>query len=475
MSKLIVLSNRVTLPQPQKQQAGGLAVALEDALNGIGGIWVGWHGEKSDLPQDQFDQLIDGAVEYHTCALSHDQYVGFYCGFANDVLWPFMHQQQQYIQFNESDYQTYQNVNRKFAQHLHRISDDDDIIWVHDYHFLSVAHYCRKLGMKNRIGFFLHIPFPSEHLWQQVPHAKTLARDLADYDLLGLQTEYDQEHCFQFLRKTLNLKSVQQNVLIHETRQVSVQCYPIGVHPSAIQKRAAAEFSVPLDFNLNPNKPIKNIISVDRIDYSKGLLEKISALHQFYAKQPEMLEQVCQLQIACPCRLDVDTYQDLYQRFKKDVESLNQAYPTQHGPVFDCRYDSLDHVNLMRLYRHSDICWVNSVKDGMNLVAKEYIAAQDPENPGVLILSKYAGASEHMAEAIIVDPYNTESMIQGLNRAITMSKDERISRYQLLYQGLKDFDIIDWRNQFLEDLRNTGQTFYYIKRPNQVSQYQPYF
>src|SRR5690606_23160854 len=166
VSRLIVLSNRVTLPNPNSTQAGGLAVAIEDALNGIGGIWVGWNGKRTTNRQNTFDVLRDQQVEYHTCSFSEAEYQGYYCGFATGALWPLMHDQNQYIDYTDQDYQIYQDVNLKFARQLQKIAQPGDMIWVQDYHFLSIAHYCRQLGMRNRIGFFLHIPFPEYQKWQ---------------------------------------------------------------------------------------------------------------------------------------------------------------------------------------------------------------------------------------------------------------------------------------------------------------------
>lgn len=461
MSRLIVLSNRVTLPNPNATQAGGLAVALEDALNGIGGIWMGWNGKKTAYRQNSFDVLKDQQIEYHTCSFSEAEYQGFYCGFANGALWPLMHDQNQYIDYSDQDYRIYQDVNFKFARQLQKIIEPGDMIWVHDYHFLSVAHYCRQLGMRNRIGFFLHIPFPETQKWQDLACSQHLAAHLAQYDLLGMQTHQDQKNCYDFLKTTLSLTAHTNNILRNGQRQVEVKAYPISVHPTAIQRRAGqlTDTELPFDFSSSPD--VKHIISVDRIDYSKGLLQKVDALRQCFQETPEMLSKIRQFQIACPCRLEVPTYANLYRDLKRGVDQLNQDFSHTDQPVFDCHYDALGHHALMRLYRKSEICWVNSVRDGMNLVAKEYIAAQDPENPGILILSKYAGAAEQMREALLVDPYDNNSMIKALKLAVKMPKSERIARYQALFQGLMDYDIVHWRDCFLKDLKHVSSQYIY--------------
>ncbi|TSH78080.1 trehalose-6-phosphate synthase [Acinetobacter sp. RF15A] len=454
MSKLIVLSNRVNLPNPDNMKAGGLAVALQDALQDIGGIWAGWNGSRTEQVKEQKFQIQKFQnVEYHTSPLTESQYQGFYCGFANNALWPLMHDQHQLVDYQPQDFKIYKEVNLRFAKHLKQIASPHDIIWIHDYHFLSVAHYCRKLGMRNRIGFFLHIPFPELKLWQTLPPHRDLAHHLANYDVLGFQTPRDQMNCIHFLEQMLHLGHRNDEILNYQSRRINVKCYPIGVHPVQIQKQAAASQQTELPFHLTETQSYKTIISVDRIDYSKGLLEKIGALQSLLEDQPEFKGQFQQLQIACPCRLDVKTYQNLYQQFQSAVEQLNQQHGSADWLPFECSFNTLGHESLMHLYRHADICWVNSIRDGMNLVAKEYIAAQDPKDPGVLILSKYAGAAEQMKEALLVDPYDHDSMNKALKKALRMSKSERIERYRYLQQGLKNFDIMRWRDQFLTDLK----------------------
>lgn len=489
MSKLIVLSNRVNLPNPDNINAGGLAIALQDALHDIGGIWIGWNGSKvTENKHQKFQTLKHQNVEYHTCALTESQYQGYYCGFANNTLWPLMHEQTQYVQFQAHQFKIYKDINLKFAKHLQKVASAQDVIWIHDYHFLSVAHYCRQLGMRNRIGFFLHIPFPNQRFWADLAPAQELFQHLSSFDVLGFQTPRDQENCLTTLENSLAIKRRSHDYISYNSRQIQVKCYPIGVHPEQIQKQAlsyqdkSANIGVqplldsihPLEtrclntsslpFEQHMQSAVKKIISVDRIDYSKGLLEKIQTFNHFLHVSPEFIGQYQQLQIACPCRLDVATYQRLYQDFKQHVEVLNDPYSDQDWQPFICCYKAINHDALMTLYRQADICWVNSIRDGMNLVAKEYMAAQDPFDPGVLILSKYTGAAEQMHAAILVDPYDPVSTAKALKKALKMPKSERLARYQYLIQGLNDFNISHWRDAFLADLRSST-----IVRPNTVA------
>lgn len=455
MSKLIVLSNRVNLPTDH-HPAGGLAVALQDALAENGGIWLGWNGEKIESKHEQnFSYLKVNNVEYMTCPLTQREYDQYYCGFSNNTLWPAMHEREDLIEFKAEEFKTYQEVNRLFALELKKISNPDDMIWVHDYHFLSVAAYCRELGMKNRFGFFLHIPFADQTIWEKLPVATSLIKHLCQYDVIGLQTEDDQKKCLHMCQNLLKTPSSQSNSIEYENREVKIQCYPIGINPELIQKAANTKIDSKSKniFEFENLIAQKTIISVDRIDYSKGMLERFNALSEFLKLHPEYQKMITDLQIACPCRMDIPAYSHLFDQVQEKVIEINEEFSHDDWSPINCTNETVEHSQLMSIYRQSDICWVNSLKDGMNLVAKEFIAAQNENNPGVLILSKYTGAADQMPEAIIVDPKCSKSMMKALKKALVMSKTERLERYKYLMKGLKKFDINDWRNAFLKDLK----------------------
>lgn len=455
MSKLIVLSNRISMPSG-KASAGGLAVAVQDALNDSNGIWLGWNGQQiTDSEAPEFEQAHSQGIDYITCPLTHQQYAQYYCGFANKVLWPAMHDREDLIEYDSQEYNTYQKVNRLFAEKLKQLAQPEDIIWIHDYHFFSVARYCRELGMQNKIGFFLHIPFASLNIWLKIPVARELIQDLSQYDVIGLQTQIDQNACMQTCLSLLEAQKIQSNSISYKKRQILIKSYPIGVQPEVIQKQAQQDLPSPCVFNFEEVPRQKTIIGVDRIDYSKGLLERFNAFATFLETNPEYHGLVRHLQVATPSRTDIAVYQRLYERFKTKLELINEEFAHEDWRPVDCCYDPVQHHNLMHIYRHSDICWISSLRDGMNLVAKEYIAAQDPENPGVLILSKYAGAAEQMSQALIVDPQDRAAMMDALKMALEMSKAERINRYQQLIEGLSASDLTHWRNDFLDDLEKT--------------------
>lgn len=516
MSRLIVLSNRVKMPD-NNPMAGGLAVALQDTLTGNSVIWMGWNGDiidSSDAGEiNSFSnykqenvasprmQGTHAEVTYMTTALTTRQYQHFYCGFANNVLWPMLHEQPKLINQAPEDYAGYQAVNRLFAQQLKSIIQPDDVIWVHDYHFLSVAYHCKKLGIKNRIGFFLHIPFAPLAFWQRLAQSCELIKHLAHYDVLGTQTQQDKAHCLAVLQHYLKENLVEENPfedslaknslldflpinVLYSKQPVDkahtasgtqlklhlelkpqhtliINAYPIGVNVTKIQQQVSYLLS-PLSLssikhiqNNDTVKPIsQRIIAVDRIDYSKGLLERFSGYRDFLQQYPAYQNRLQLLQIACPSRLDLPTYQRLYKEVKQAVYNVNQQFlpNTDSWQAIDYSEEVLSHETVMIAFCQSDIGWVNSLQDGMNLVAKEYIAAQNPDNPGVLMLSRYAGAAEQMQAALIIDPHQPKSIIEGLNTALTMTLGERKSRYQALLQGLQQDNLHAWQQSFLDDL-----------------------
>jgi trehalose 6-phosphate synthase len=312
--------------------------------------------------------------------------------------------------------------------------------------------------MQNKIGFFLHIPFASLNIWRKIPVALELIQDLSQYDVIGLQTQTDQNACMQTCVNLLEAQKIQRDSISYKKRRILIKSYPIGVQPELIQKQAQQDLSTPSVFNFEEIPRQKTIIGVDRIDYSKGLLERFNAFATFLETNPEYHGLVRHIQVATPSRTDIPAYQRLYQRFKAKLELINEEFAHEDWRPVDCCYDTVQHHSLMHIYRHSDICWISSLRDGMNLVAKEYIAAQDPENPGVLILSKYAGAAEQMTQALIVDPQDRVAMIDTLKIALEMPKAERINRYQQLIEGLSVSDLTHWRNNFLNDLEHSSSS-----------------
>ncbi len=497
MSRLIVLSNRVKLPD--SQLAGGLAVGVANAFEHHSGIWLGWNGKIAE--KNAFEPLASDNIthiDFIVTPLTQLQYQHYYCGFANNVLWPLLHERLDLVQAQSQDYTIYQQVNALFAKQLASMVSPDDIIWVHDYHFLSVAFYCRQLGMTNRIGFFLHIPFAATEFWQSCEHSRSLLAHLTFYDTIGLQTQQDKQQLQQVFQHFLpNVSFISNNLFdnnAHLTLSVqlplstrllasdafcadtvttmqqpltkSQKCgqkfskkliiaynYPIGVDVKAIQRHCYNN-SVANQEQLS--KTVRQIIAVDRIDYSKGIIERLLAFELFLMQYPEYQQTIQLLQIACPSRLDLPTYQCLHQQVQQQVQRINTKFEHQGWQPIKYSESVLPHPQLMTVLANSEICWVNSLKDGMNLIAKEYIAAQSPKNCGVLMLSKYAGAAEQMQAAIIIDPTNKLNLVEALKTALNMTLSEKQARYHALLAGLEDYNLYHWQQQFLQDLSQTS-------------------
>lgn len=460
MSRLIVVSNRVKMPD--SQLAGGLAVGLYDALQQHGGIWLGWQGNIADTNDFQplSPNLAEAKITYVTTPLTQSQYQHFYCGFANNVLWPLLHDRLDLVQETAQDYDIYQQVNALFAQQLQKMAQPDDVIWVHDYHFLSVAYYCRKFGMNNRIGFFIHIPFADLPYWQANAHSQELISHLSHYNVIGTQTLIDHQHCNEVMQhytadKLDQVHSVTavDGVSIRQGAQNPryIQHYPIGVDVAMIQRQvhaAATKTTMPSN-NLSP---VRRIIAVDRIDYSKGILERLNTFEKFLHAYPQFVGQIQLHQIACPSRLDLPTYQHLHDDVHKKVAQINATFATPTWQPIDYDETVVAHETLMTIFASSELCWVNSLKDGMNLVAKEYIAAQSPHNPGVLLLSRHTGASQQMHDALLIDPYDELDVMDALSLALNMPLSERQHRYDSLVAQLQQQDLYAWQQQFLQDL-----------------------
>ena len=463
MGRLVVVSNRVAVPKrDDPPAAGGLAVALKEAFKARGGMWFGWSGHVVGEEPGPAKTVRRSGVDYTVFDLTDDQYRGFYVGHANGVLWPLFHFRLGLLTYDRQQAEVYRDVNREFARRLLPHLRPDDTIWVHDYHFFSIARHCRQLGMHNKIGFFLHIPFAHEAVWREIPVASRLLQDLCEYDVVGLQTQRDQQQCMRICQTMLSGEEIHPYILRYQNKLTMMKSYPIGVNPDLIQHAAAQPLTSTQDiFDFDSLVQQKTIIGVDRIDYSKGLLERFDAFAHFLASYPEYHQQVVDLQIACPCRMDIPAYQRLYQRLEDQIATINSQYATADWLPVNCSHQTLAHEVLMKIYRQSDICWVTSLKDGMNLVAKEYIAAQDANDPGVLILSDKAGAADQMPDALIVNPHDREAMTRALKQALEMPRAERIQRYSRLMDGLKKFDIADWRTTFLNDLRHNSFLYHY--------------
>ena len=456
MSRLVVVSNRVATPTESKGSAGGLAVGVFGALKDTGGVWFGWSGEiASEALANAGPQLEqEGAVTFATVALSRRDYDQYYRGFSNATLWPVFHYRNDLACYDRQEYAGYRRVNTWLAHKLMPLLQPDDVIWVHDYHLIPFAEALRAAGVHNRIGFFLHIPFPSPQILLNIPPHHDLVKSLCCYDLVGFQTESDLQALRDYVVRQAGGKVSADGKIEAYGRTLEAGVYGIGIFPDEIAEQAKRPQSRKYVLELKQSlEGRKLVMSVDRLDYSKGLVERFRAFERLLESAPRQLGNVTLVQIAPPTRSDVQTYQQIRQNLEYEAGRINGRFSgLDYTPIryLNRRYDRW---MLMSLFRASQVGFVTPLRDGMNLVAKEYVASQDPADPGVLVLSQFAGAAPELTGALIVNPHDIVGMSEALERALSMPLAERQERYAENMKNLRKNNLGVWRDTFLADLR----------------------
>ncbi|MFC5520539.1 alpha,alpha-trehalose-phosphate synthase (UDP-forming) [Polaromonas jejuensis] len=457
MSRLVVVSNRVADPR-KAAAAGGLAVALGDALNATGGLWFGWSGtvvEGGAPGEGELHVQQAGNVTLATVDLSAEDHAGYYLGYSNGVLWPVFHYRLDLARFDAGFIGAYRRVNQLFARKLMTQLKPDDILWVHDYHLIPLAAELRALGATQRIGFFLHIPLPPQQVLAAIPQHEWLMRAMFDYDLLGFQSEADLQNFSRYVQAEAGAVDLGEHRFRAFHRTVQAGAFPIGIDVDEFAALThGKEASDMYDRMKEEYSRRKLLLGVERLDYSKGLPQRLRAFEALLKKYPENIRSATLIQIASPSREDMGTYTDLLQ----ELESLCGATNGNFGEL-DWMPVRFIHRNVARkrlpgLYRAARVALVTPLRDGMNLVAKEFIAAQDPADPGVLVLSRFAGAAEQLKEALLVNPYDTDGTADTMQRALQMPLQERQARHQRLLKNIREQDVHWWRQRFLDMLGN---------------------
>ncbi|WP_011580866.1 MULTISPECIES: alpha,alpha-trehalose-phosphate synthase (UDP-forming) [Chelativorans] len=458
MKRLVVVSNRVA-DLTRTSQAGGLAVGLADSLRQRGGVWMGWDGQTlkyEEEPEPRIRKI--GEVTQATIPLTEQDYAEYYLGFANSVLWPLFHYRLDLVEYKTAFLEGYRRVNAKFANALVSILRDDDLIWIHDYHLIPLAAELRERGCKQRIGFFLHIPFPPPEILAAVPRHRWLVECLLKHDVIGFQTHTDLNNLLRYVEDHLGCEILADGRIRTREREVIAGFYPIGIDVDAFVGMAEKpNDEVQIETKRREILGRRQIIGVDRLDYTKGLPDRLRAFARLLELYPEMRKSVALMQIATPTREEVEAYVDI----RKELEALSGAI---NGRFADFNWTPVRYIHgtvprdaLAALYRASQVGFVTPLRDGMNLVAKEYVAAQSMDDPGVLVLSKFAGAAEDLHEALIVNPYDVDDMARNLCRALTMPLDERQERQRALMERIRKHDSAHWLNSFMDALEK-GET-----------------
>jgi len=432
--------------------AGGLAVGIVDALRESGGLWFGWSGRTVARGRGRLHrERVDG-ITLATVDLTQHDFDGYYNGFSNACLWPLVHFRIDLTQYRERDLETYRRVNRAFAQMLARLLRPNDLVWVHDFHLFPLASELRKLGVRHRIGFFLHTPFPPTEILSTLPHHELLVRALFDYDLLGFQTDEDLARFQDHIRRSAR-GSARAGTVGAFGREARAGAFPIGIDVDQFHRFA---FTRPGEQDFARMRAAlagrDQVIGVDRLDYSKGLLRRMSAFGRYLEHHPEAHGQVIYLQIAPVSRGQLKSYREFRQEVEAAKSQINGRFSRFDWTPVHYLNRALPRRTLAGLYRASRVALVTPVRDGMNLVAKEYVAAQDPEDPGVLVLSRFAGAARQMTDALIVNPFDCEETARALHHARQMPLAERRRRHGRLMRGLREYDVRRWRNEFIAAL-----------------------
>jgi len=450
--RLIVVSNRIPT---DAEPSGGLVVALHDALSEEGGLWIGAHPDPVETPDEDLVDLPGAPYEKKAFRLSEAVVQNYYLGYANSVLWPLCHRRSDLIRYRRAYAEDYLAVNARVARQIARLAGPDDLIWVQDYHFLPLARMLREEGVSARIGLFLHIPFPVLADTSVLPEREALAGWFAAYDLVGLQTRADVARCLEFFRAEPEGEALFDGKTKYRDRVFSIRSFPIGIDVESFAEAAEKEGGGLL-VNLGPREDL--IIGVDRLDYSKGLPHRFRAFGIFLDQQEAGDRRASFLQIAPPTREDVEAYQEIRDELERLSGWVNGRHAELDWTPIRYIHRTLPRDRLAVLYRTARVGLVTPLIDGMNLVAKEYVAAQNPENPGVLVLSRMAGAAEDMTAALLVNPYDLEDMAVAINTALTMPLEERKRRHEELLATVKRTDITAWRRNYLHALRHVQST-----------------
>ena len=456
VARLVIVSNRIALPG--SRQAGGLAVAVKAALRGRQGVWCGWSGRVTEGPPGEPEMIEGKAVSYVALDLSSVDHQEYYNGFANSVLWPFLHYRTDLAEYSQTDFSGYIRVNSYFADQVSKILQPDDVVWVHDYHLMRLALELRARGHENPIGFFLHIPCPPPDILLALPqHAESIGA-LAAFDLVGLQTENDTENFCKYLEMHGAVPARGARTFEIDGRRVQVDAFPVGIAASIYARAARTAAQSPFIRELVESLGgRKLLLGVDRLDYSKGIVQRMQAFELFLERAEEWRSKVTFLQITPKSREAAHGYKEMEAMVSGLIGQINGRFgEAAWTPI---RYVNRSHSRktLAGVYRFAKVAVVTPLRDGMNLVAKEYVAAQDEADPGVLILSRFAGAAEELTGAILVNPHESEAVAEAMRTALDMPLDERIARHAGMFRRVIDRDVDHWASAFLTRLGDARQ------------------
>ena len=457
MSRLVVVSNRIADPK-QTVATGGLAVGVLGALEAGGGLWFGWSGEL--VEGDSRDTVVRTrrGVTYATIDLDRQQFDEYYNGFCNNTLWPLVHYSMGFLEYERSQFEAYLAVNELFARRLLPLLRPDDVIWVHDFHLIPLAARLRESGVTRPIGLFLHTPFPSFEVFRALPVYKELLQEFCAYDVVGFQTARDLDAFTESVAQPeIGARLASDGTVHWSGRSFRVDVFPIGVDVGACAGQAAThEHSRQLERIRASLHGRKLLIGVDRLDYSKGLPKRFRAYQRLLDTHPETHREVVFMQIAPPTRIGVRAYAEIRHELERAAGHINGEFAETDWMPLRYLNRAIDRGTLMAMFRLAKLGLVTPLRDGMNLVAKEYVAAQDPADPGVLVLSTMVGAAQELEEAVLVNPHDIDAVAQAISRGLAMPLKERRRRHAAMMRKLAQNDIATWRKRFVAALTAVG-------------------
>jgi trehalose 6-phosphate synthase/phosphatase len=481
MPKTIIVSNRLPLQVKLNDDdititpsVGGLATGLKSVHRDSNGVWVGWTGLTTEQLNENLKDKVEKAVVKEQCAtvdLSEEDIKHYYYGFSNKVLWPLFHYFLEYSHFDKTSWKSYKKVNQKFADAVLAQVEDGDKVWVHDYQLLLLPKLIKDKRPDVAVGFFLHIPFPSYEIFRTFPKRKEILEGMLGADLLGFHT-YDYERHFLSSVKRILYSEVRFNKITHDNRIIKVDSFPMGIdydkfkdaalsHSSRSSKQKT-EIQLRLDDHLNQSESAKMVLSIDRLDYTKGIPNRIRAFEYFLKKYPEYQGKIRLIMLAVPSRSEVKQYQKLKRETDELVGRINGKFSTVSWTPIWYFYRTMPFENLIDLYTSSDVALITPVRDGMNLVAKEYVATRT-NGDGVLVLSEMTGASKEMSEALLINPYNFEEVADTIKIALEMPVEEQNKRMKALQKRVSRYSVVKWAEEFILALETSQNVSQYIK------------
>jgi len=457
---LLLISNRLPDFTPvegeeveRRKNVGGLVSALEPALRARGGMWLGWSGRTTPDSADVESGIVEsGTAQFAWIDYKESWYRNYYSGFCNGTIWPLFHSFPSRVAFSDESWAAYQHVHEQLAEMASRHAGPSAMIWAHDYHLLLFAKVMRARGHTGPMGHFLHIPFPSLDMFSMFPWASQILDALLDFDLLGFHTP---QHVQNFLAcaSALLPARVADDVIKHRGRTTHVAAMPIGIIPDDFQEPPEPAVVEEIEALMRSLGDSRLVLGVDRLDYTKGIPERLVAFGRLLEMFPEWRGKVSLVQVSVPSRADVPLYAEQRATIESIVGRINGEFGEAAWVPIRYLYRSYSKAQLAELYRAAGVGYVTPLRDGMNLVAKEYVAAQDAANPGVLLLSQFAGAAVEMADAVLTNPYHADGMARDLDFALRMELEERRARHGKLLASVQRSNAVTWAEGFLDRLK----------------------